>query len=78
MPSASTSGVRRPSALKASAVNASVPPSPLLSALSRTSTYLSVTTMVSDQKISDSMPYTAAWVTAPCSPVAASTASRKA
>ena len=60
MPSARTSGVRRPRARKASAVNASVPPSPLLSALSRISTYFSVTTTISDQKISDNMPYTAA------------------
>ena len=45
-----------PNARKASAVNASVPPSPLLSARSRISTYLSVTTMISDQKISDSTP----------------------
>ncbi len=56
MPSASTTGVRRPSARKASAVSASVPPSPLLSARSRISTYFRVTTKISDQKISDSTP----------------------
>ena len=56
MPSASTKGVRRPSARKANAVSASVPPSPLLSARSRISTYFRVTTKISDQKISDSTP----------------------
>ena len=56
MPSASTTGARRPSARKARAVRASVPPSPLLSARNRINTYFSVTTKISDQKISDSTP----------------------
>ena len=50
-PSSSTSGVRRPSARVASAVSDSVPPSPLLSARSRISTYLSVTTTISAHRI---------------------------
>ena len=78
MPSAITSGVRFPSARKASAVNAKVPPSPLLSARSRISTYFRVTTMISDQKISDSTPSTLSGATTPLGPEAASTATRSA
>ncbi len=76
-PSMSTRGVRRPSARNASAVSESVPPSPLLSARSRITMYLSVTTMISDQTISDRTPRTPARVSGP-SPCAASTASRNA
>ena len=43
-------------ALRASAISDSVPPSPLLSALSTKTTYLMVTMMVSAQTISDSTP----------------------
>ena len=50
--------VRRPSARVASAVSDSVPPSPLLSARSSTSTYLIVTTTISAHTISDSTPST--------------------
>ena len=65
MPSSNTSGVRRPSARVASAVSESVPPSPLLSARSRSRTYLSVTTMISAHRISDSTPSTMSRVTGP-------------
>ena len=47
-----------PSARWASAISASVPPSPLLSARSRMTTYLSVTMTISAQRISDSTPST--------------------
>ena len=67
----------RPSARCASAIRVSVPPSPLLSARSRSSTYFSVTMMMSAQKISDSTPSTAARVTSPPL-VAATMASRNA
>ena len=50
----------RPSARCASAIRVSVPPSPLLSARSRISTYFSVTMMISAQKISERTPSTAA------------------
>ena len=70
-------GVRRPIARVASAISDSVPPSPLLSAFSRRRTYFNVTVMISDQTISDSTPRTISEVT-PCSPLAASAASRKA
>ena len=76
-PSRKTSGVRRPSARVASAVKDSVPPSPLLSARSRISTYLMVTTTISDQRIRESTPSTVSRVTGPDSP-AATTASRNA
>src|ERR1700688_3302160 len=52
-----------------SAVNASTPPSPLLSALSTTPTYLSRITRTKDQKISDSTPKMCSGVTAICGPV---------
>ena len=51
-------GAARPSARGASAISASVPPSPLLSARSRMSTYLRVTMTISAQMISDRMPST--------------------
>ena len=64
MPS-STTQRRAPAqcARNASAISASVPPSPLLSARSRISTYLSVTTTISAQKISERTPRTASRVT---------------
>ena len=67
-----------PSARCASAISASVPPSPLLSARSRITTYLSVTTTISAHRISDSTPSTASRVGAPSAPTAATTASRSA
>ena len=57
--------VRRPSARVASAVSDSVPPSPLLSERSRTSTYLIVTTTISAHRIIDSTPSTVSRVTGP-------------
>ena len=65
MPSTNTNVVRRPSARVASAVSDSVPPSPLLSARSRISTYLSVTTVISDHRIIDSTPSTISRVSGP-------------
>ena len=50
---------RRPSARWASAISASVPPSPLLSARMTKITYLIVTTMISAQKIRETTPSTA-------------------
>src|SRR5258708_16001058 len=47
------------SARCANAISASVPPSPLLSARSRMTTYLRVTTRMSAQMISDRIPRTA-------------------
>ncbi len=58
-------------------MSVSVPPSPLLSARSRMSTYFSVTTTISAQRMSESTPSTAARVTVPPA-VAAFTASRNA
>src|SRR3954469_25286080 len=72
-PSASNGQLRWPSARCPNAISDSVPPSPLLSARSSSSTYLAVTTMNSDHRISESTPSTmardtgaplAAWVTA--------------
>src|SRR5689334_10170702 len=72
-PSASNTQLRWPSARCPNAISDSVPPSPLLSARSSSSTYLAVTTMNSDHRISESTPSTiardtgaplAAWVTA--------------
>ena len=78
-PSRNTSAVRRPSARVASAVSESVPPSPLLSARSRTSTYLIVTTTISAHRISESTPSTISRVIGPDAPAAAAAAaSRKA
>jgi len=67
-----------PTARWASAIKASVPPSPLLSARSRITTYLSVTTTISAHRIRDTTPRTAAGVGAPSAPEAAITASRNA
>ncbi len=62
-PRMKTKAVRRPSARLASAVSESVPPSPLLSARSRISTYLAVTVMSNAHTISDSTPRTTARLT---------------
>jgi len=67
-----------PSARWVSAMSAMVPPSPLLSARTRISTYFSVTMMISDQRISDSTPNTAGSVASGLWPLAASVASRNA
>ncbi len=67
-----------PSAREASAISASVPPSPLLSARKRISTYLAVTTKSSAQMISDRMPSTTGSLTGLPGPTAASTDSRTA
>ena len=67
-----------PTARCASAISASVPPSPWLSARSRITTYFSVTTMISAHRISDTTPSTACVVTTPDGPLAATTASRSA
>jgi hypothetical protein len=77
MPRIMTNGARRPTARNASAIRASVPPSPLLSARSRISTYLTVTTRISAQRIIDSTPSTISRVTGPA-PAAAVAASRNA
>ena len=72
-PSASNGQLRRPNARCPSAISDSVPPSPLLSARNSSSTYLAVTTMNNDHRISERTPRTmvrdtgapfAAWVTA--------------
>jgi len=76
-PSRKTSAVRRPNARVASAVNDSVPPSPLLSARSSRSTYLIATTTISAHRISESTPSTMSRVTGPDS-TAATTATRNA
>lgn len=63
----------------ARAISASVPPSPLLSARSRMTTYFSVTTTISAHRMSDTTPNTAIGVTRVGSPLlAATTASRRA
>jgi hypothetical protein len=69
--------LRLPSARNASAVSESVPPSPLLSARSKMTTYFSVTTKMRDHRISDRTPKTASSVTGPES-TAADSASRNA
>jgi len=61
----------------ANAISASVPPSPWLSARSRNTTYLSVTTTISAHRIDDSTPSTASGE-ASLPALAATTASRKA
>ena len=53
---------RSATARDASVSMATRPPSPLLSARSTSTTYLTETMMVSVQKISDSTPYTLSWV----------------
>ena len=76
-PSASSGQLLRPSARWPSAISDSVPPSPLLSARSSSSTYFAVTTMNSAHRISDSTPSTMTRVTGwPCA--APATASRNA
>ncbi len=45
----------------ASAISAMMPPSPSLSARMMMVTYFTVTTSISDQKTSDSMPSTVSW-----------------
>ena len=75
MPSRMT-GPPRFTAREASAIKASVPPSPLLSARSSRRTYFAVTTMRSAHTISDRMPSTIGSVAAP-PPAAAESASRK-
>ena len=56
-------------AVRTSAASAMIPPSPSLSARSTSVTYFTVTTTVTDQKISDTTPYTSSTVgcTAPSS-----------
>ena len=61
----------RPTARCASAISASVPPSPLLSARSRITTYLTVTMRISAQMISDSTPRTTGSLAASPAPIAA-------
>jgi hypothetical protein len=77
MPSRTIIGPPRVSAREASAIKASVPPSPLLSARSRNRTYLAVTTISSAQMMSDRMPRMTGSVAA-LLPPAASTDSRSA
>jgi hypothetical protein len=77
-PSAISSQLRRPKARWPSAISESVPPSPLLSARSSSSTYLAVTTMNSAHRISDNTPSTMARVTGSPWCAAPVTASRKA
>ena len=67
-----------PSARLASAIKASVPPSPSLSARSRISTYFTVTMRISAQMMSDRMPRITGSVASWPPLVAASTDSRKA
>src|SRR5882724_9407666 len=76
-PSASKGQLLRPRARWPSAISESVPPSPLLSARSSSSTYFAVTTIKSAHRISDSTPSTMTRVTGwPCA--APATASRNA
>src|SRR4030088_1584425 len=76
-PSASNGQLLRPSARCPSAISESVPPSPLLSARSSSSTYLAVTTIKSAHRISDRTPSTMIRLTgSPCA--APATASRHA
>jgi hypothetical protein len=57
--------VRRPSARCVNAISDSTPPSPLLSARIRNSTYLTVTTRISAHSASDSTPSTSTRETPP-------------
>jgi hypothetical protein len=77
IPRAATISAQRPPTRVASAIKAKVPPSPLLSARSSTTTYFKVTTMVSAHRIKEITPSTASGVAA-APPVAADTASRTA
>src|SRR5712671_3351571 len=76
-PSASNGQLLRPTARCPSAISESVPPSPLLSARSSSSTYLAVTTVKSAHRISESTPSTMIRVTGSC-PAAPATAARNA
>ena len=58
-PRKNTGSERRPSACCAKAMRDSVPPSPLLSARIRNSTYFAVTVNTSAQSSSDTVPITA-------------------
>ena len=58
MPKIEMKAAQRPNALRASAVKASVPPSPLLSARIRNRTYLTVTVSNNAQSRSETMPMT--------------------
>ncbi len=78
MPSIGTQTARSPKARCARAIRVSVPPSPLLSARNRMSTYFRVTMMISDHRISDRMPRTTAGVGDPPGPIAVVTATRNA
>ena len=78
MPSSTIAPPPLPTARCASAISASVPPSPLLSARSRMTTYFSVTTTISAHRISESTPSTACGAAAADVPLAATTASRSA
>ena len=82
MPSSATTPaalLTRPTAREASAISVSVPPSPLLSARSRITTYFNVTMMNSAHRMSDNTPSTVARSIAPRSGAeAAMIASRKA
>ena len=62
MPISRMNGVERPIARCASAISATVPPSPLLSSRISTKTYFTVTMRTSAQKISEMMPITSARV----------------
>ena len=57
-PSRKTAAVCLPSAVRASASSERIPPSPLLSACMRNTTYLAVTTIRSAQTISETVPTT--------------------
>ena len=78
MPSSTIAPAPLLTARCASAISASVPPSPWLSARSRITTYFSVTTMISAHRISERTPSTAAYVAPPSDPLAAMMASRNA
>ena len=78
MPSRTIAPPPRDTARCASAISASVPPSPLLSARSRIATYLIVTITINAQMISDRMPNTAGSVAGLPAPTAACTDSRNA
>src|SRR6185312_2250099 len=69
-PTIKTNAVRRPSARLASAVSDNVPPSPLLSARNRISTYLNVTVTIKAHRMRDNTPNTVSRVTMPLTLVA--------
>ena len=78
MPQNTTAPVFLFNARWANAIRASVPPSPLLSARSRMSTYFSVTTTINAQRMSESDAEHRLVRHGPSFPTAAVTASRKA